>query len=85
MNYGSYFKKIASIYKDMDRAYGEAAAHYDFDCRGCADNCCFTRFYHHTHVEFFYLLEGFGQLDPDTRERMVVSAVAVEKAACTSR
>lgn len=46
----------------MDKAYDEAAAHYGFHCNGCTDNCCLTRFYHHTHIERRYLLHGFRSL-----------------------
>ena len=47
----------------MDQKYREAADHYGFNCRGCEDNCCYTRFYHHTLLEYFYILKGFHTLD----------------------
>lgn len=47
----------------MDLKYKEAADYYGFDCKGCEDNCCFTRFFHHTLLEYLYIMEGYGTLD----------------------
>ncbi len=44
----------------MDLKYKEAADYYGFDCTGCEDNCCFTRFFHHTLLEYLYIMEGYG-------------------------
>jgi len=33
-----------------------------YTCDGCADNCCRTRFYHHTVIEYTYIIEGFNTL-----------------------
>jgi len=46
----------------MDKKYQEAADHYSFYCTGCDDNCCFTRFFHHTLLEYFYIMEGYNTL-----------------------
>ena len=46
----------------MDREYDRAARHYGFFCAGCPENCCMTNFYHHTTIEYAYLLYGFLQL-----------------------
>lgn len=63
----SAFKHFAaslkSIYNAMDHAYDTVAAKYGFNCQGCEDNCCRSRFYHHTYLEYFYLLEGFNRLE----------------------
>jgi Fe-S-cluster containining protein len=48
----------------MDREYRTAALHYNFNCNACADNCCQTRFYHHTYIEYLLVQEGFQTLDP---------------------
>lgn len=69
---GGYIRQIAALYADMDRAYDAAASHYGFSCTGCADNCCLTRFYHHTTIEYAYLLSGFMGLSPD-RQRLYQS------------
>jgi len=46
----------------MDDAYQKAADYFGFNCTGCEDNCCFTRFYHHTLLEYFFILEGYNRL-----------------------
>ncbi len=63
-----FFRRLADLYAAMDERYDCTAAAYGFDCRGCADNCCQTRFYHHTHIEKAYLLSAFSRLDPESRE-----------------
>ena len=47
----------------MDQKYQEAADYYDFNCKGCEDNCCLTRFYHYTLIEYLYIKEGFHGLE----------------------
>lgn len=69
-----FMDQLAILYKDMDQAYRIAAEHYGFYCKGCEENCCATRFFHHTHVEYLYLLEGFLRLDE--RKRIEVSEIA---------
>ena len=54
--------QIKYVYDRMDRAYAAAAAHYGFHCDGCGENCCRTKFYHHTVIEYLYLMEGVHQL-----------------------
>jgi hypothetical protein len=80
--YAFFFDELAAIYAEMDRQYGAVAAEYGFACSGCADNCCLTRFYHHTHIEHVYLLKGFFSLDARTRTDILQRAeTAVEKTA----
>lgn len=57
------FARIAALYQRMDAAYKPVAEHYGFVCRGCEDNCCLTRFRHHTLVEYAYLRQGLRGLD----------------------
>ena len=65
---GSHFMdRLKLIFADMDREYRRAAEHYGFDCNGCADICCQTRFYHHTYIEYLLIQEGFKTLGPDTQ------------------
>ncbi len=60
--YTPFFERLKALYVDMDSYYGNAADYYGFDCKGCMENCCLTRFYHHTHIECLYLLEGLSFL-----------------------
>lgn len=68
--------RLSELYSTMDRHYAEAASHYGFQCNGCRDNCCETRFYHHTLIEYLYLMQGVDQLPPDTRQ--AVRRIATE-------
>ncbi len=63
-----FFQRLENLYADMDRGYDEVAAYYGFKCNGCADSCCLTRFYHYTHIEYFYLLYGFFGLEAELQE-----------------
>ncbi len=64
------FDRIAAIYDQMDAAYTVVARHYGFVCQGCEDNCCLTRFRHHTLMEYAYLQWGFAGLDADLRREI---------------
>ncbi len=59
--------ELKDLYAEMDRGYDQAAAHYGFECTGCTDNCCLTRFYHHTFLEYIYLRKGFAGLERSIR------------------
>jgi len=71
-----FLKKLEQLFAKMDAVYGAAAKEHDFVCRGCAENCCKTLFYHHTLLEFFYLAHKLQQLDNITREEMYRRAKA---------
>ncbi|MBI3377991.1 MAG: hypothetical protein HY035_06300 [Nitrospirae bacterium] len=58
-----YLDRLSEIYRAIDSAYSEALRRYSFSCDGCPDNCCVTKFHHHTLVEEFYLAEGLKKLD----------------------
>jgi Fe-S-cluster containining protein len=60
--YAAFIDRLKQIFTAMDRAYNRAADPYGFTCDGCADNCCRTRFYHHTVIEYTYIIEGFNTL-----------------------
>jgi Fe-S-cluster containining protein len=62
--------ELQALYAAMDRKYAEVAEFYGFVCRGCEDNCCMTRFYHHTYLEYLYLLKGLEGL-PDARQQEI--------------
>lgn len=53
---------LEDLYGQMDHLYAQVSAHYGFKCAGCTENCCLTRFYHHTFLEYIYLRQGFAGL-----------------------
>lgn len=73
--------RMARLYEDMQAAYDEVAAHYDgFSCKGCTDNCCTQRFFHHTLAEYRYLKEGLMEAlktEPELVRQMLVKARVV--------
>ena len=76
-----FFERIKNLYARMDEAWDIAAAHYGFVCRGCADNCCATEFYHYTYIERDYLLSGLKTLTASRVETIREKA----KAVCAAR
>jgi Fe-S-cluster containining protein len=58
-----FLDRLQHHYAAMDREFTIAAQYYGFQCDGCKDNCCRTRFYHHTYLEYFYIRTGFEKLD----------------------
>ena len=66
--------RLEALYGEMDTAYDAAAAGYGFDCRGCADSCCRTRFYHHTLVEVAGLLRGYKELPEEQQQAVAARA-----------
>ncbi len=72
--YSLFFDRLAKLYAGMDSEYKKAADYYSFHCTGCKDNCCLTRFYHHTFLEYFYILKGCESLDPETKTDVVEKA-----------
>lgn len=65
-----FFDKLRHLFTKMDREYSKAAEYYGFGCQGCADNCCQTRFYHHTYLEYFFVHEGFAQLSSEEKDQI---------------
>jgi hypothetical protein len=63
-------KEVIQLFSDMDRAYAQVAEQSGFECRGCDDNCCRTRFYHHTLIELLYLRSGLAALPPALQGRI---------------
>ena len=57
-SYAEFIERLKKIYAAMDQAYRVAARYYRFNCDGCRDNCCRSRFYHHTCIEHAYLIVG---------------------------
>ena len=82
-----YFDQLRDIYTAMDEAYNVVAAQYGFTCDDCPDNCCLTRFYNLTYLEYYYLMDGVGRLSGDRQRQVgqnardVVDLVARDEAA----
>lgn len=70
-------KELIALFDDMDRAYDQVAGQCGFECNGCEDNCCRTRFYHHTLAEYLCLKEGLADLDAEARQRLATRAATV--------
>lgn len=62
-----FLVRLRRIFSAMDEAYEGVAGQYGFSCTGCSDNCCMTRFYHHTHLEYAALMEGMAVLGPEAQ------------------
>ncbi len=75
--YAPFLAELEKIFADMDAVYEKAAAYYGFHCRGCEDNCCLTRFYHHTWAEYMYLGQGFSELAPEKQNTLKQQAETV--------
>jgi len=73
----AFFDRLQNIFAGMDRQYAAAAQFYGFQCRGCEDNCCRTRFYHHTYLEYLFIRRGFDELDAPGQRAIRAKAAAV--------
>ncbi len=72
-----YLDGLAAIFRKMDECFDETAAIYGFVCSGCAESCCKTRFYHHTLIEYCYLLHGLESLNSTDRRLIYARALEV--------
>ncbi len=72
-----FLEKIQSLFLEMDEQYTNAAQEYGFVCSGCEDNCCLTRFYHHTVAEYLFLMKGVDELDTPNRAMILETAKSV--------
>jgi Fe-S-cluster containining protein len=77
--YAAWLQQMNDLWRDMDHAYTMAAEAYGFACRGCEDNCCRTRFYHHTVLEYLSLYQGFKRLHDGLQQALKQRASAVAK------
>jgi Fe-S-cluster containining protein len=76
----SFLEQLQQLYSAMDEAYTRAADRYGFLCQGCPENCCETRFHHHTLIEYAYLSAGLRSLPELTRTEVLDDAArAVER------
>ena len=69
--------RLKQTYSAMDQAYNTAAGHYGFACGGCRDICCQTRFYHHTAIEYIYMIEGLNTLTLEKQNEVKSRALNV--------
>ena len=69
-----WLERLAGIFNAMDAGYEQVAGRHGFVCRGCEDNCCRTRFYHHTLLEYTALYRGYALLPVDEKQRAVERA-----------
>lgn len=72
-----FLKRLESLFAAMDKQYTATAARYGFVCKGCRDNCCRTLFFHHSLLEYLYLLQGFSTLNKDTQNEIKKKAEKV--------
>lgn len=71
---------LAQLFSQMDAAYNAVADAYGFHCHGCVDNCCYTRFHHHTLLEYLYLKKGLEILEPSIQMQVFEQAGDVVEA-----
>ncbi len=74
-----HFDKLAELYSEMDNLYCSVTEKYDFQCCGCKENCCYTRFFHHTLIEFNYLMHAFATLTRETKDTIITKALNLEE------
>lgn len=72
-----WLEPLESVFREMDTAYDQVAGGYGFTCSGCEESCCYTRFYHHTLLEYLYLIRGVSQLKPETLKEVESRAAEV--------
>jgi Fe-S-cluster containining protein len=65
---------VVRLFQQLDQAYDQSAEQAGFVCKGCQDNCCLTRFYHHTLIEVLYIQSGLRALPLDRRNRIRAAA-----------
>ena len=75
--YIPFLDRLKEIYAAMDGKYQEAADYYGFECTGCEDNCCLTRFYHYTLIEYLYIKEGFHRFENKKQVEVKQRSLAV--------
>ncbi len=78
--HGPFLDRLRSLFGEMDRDWDRAAGAAGFTCDGCADNCCRTRFCHHTWAEFLLLREAFRALPAPEKAAALRRAEAAVRA-----
>lgn len=72
-----HLHELKRLFAAIDEAYSMIAAHYGFRCEGCDDNCCMTRFHHHTYLEYMLLAEGYRRLTESQQRDLMEKAEQV--------
>jgi Fe-S-cluster containining protein len=75
--YEILLNRLQRLYEEMDQRYSETAKRYGFHCNGCQDNCCMTKFYHHTIIEYLFLIKGVERLTQEIRKAVLGRAIDV--------
>ena len=75
-----FLKDLGNVFDTMDEEYNRISRQYGFECKGCEDNCCMTRFYHHTILEYAYLKAGFAPLTEGKKQEILKRAAEVNQA-----
>jgi len=76
-NYSPFLKKLETIWADIGKKYQESADYYGFFCNGCEDSCCYTRFYHHTLLEYLFIMKGYSTLEHEIQNQVTERALEV--------
>lgn len=63
-----HVERLEELYAAMDDAYARAAAAAGFHCSGCEENCCRSRFYHHTYLEWLAIRRAVARLPADEQD-----------------
>jgi hypothetical protein len=71
--------KLQALFEKMDREYQAVSEKYGFVCGGCVDNCCRTRFYHHTFIEYHYIRQGFETISEQQQQKRRQTASVVDQ------
>jgi hypothetical protein len=75
--FAPFLRRIERVFASMDQKYKEATDYYGFNCKGCEDNCCLTRFHHYTLIEYLYIREGFTCLENKKQTEVKQKSLAV--------
>ncbi len=75
--YSSFLQRLRTIWADMGKKYQGTADYYGFFCNGCEDNCCYTRFYHHTLLEYLFIMKGYSALEHEMQNQVAERALEV--------
>jgi Fe-S-cluster containining protein len=74
-----FASRLKTLFEKMDHEYETISGKYGFECRGCEDNCCRTRFHHHTFIEYYYIRKGFEILSREQQQRIRRTASTVDQ------
>lgn len=78
-NIEQLLNRLKAIYRAIDATYQSAIDYYHFSCEGCQAKCCYTKFYHYTHIEALYLHRGFQGLSDQERSEILKLASYYEE------